>query len=434
MGVSTTKYEVRCPMHGSIPFNDREKEMMDHPFFQRLRSISQLGFASYVYPGATHTRFNHGLGAMHLAGRIYDHMVNLPGFEGLKFGADHIAYCRQIVRFAGLLHDTGHAPFSHAFEPLLPSRLNLELPREWYRNFDPQRQASHEDYSVALIFAIANESKPLLSLLEAQDICSLIHHEIRPSKEFSEGGPTSLFPLLRQIISGEIDVDRMDYLRRDAYFAGVSYGYFDQDRLIQSLGWETTEEGVVMTLDESAVYTFENFLMTRFHMAMQVYLHKTVVLFDHYLVSSVQAGEIECPLENGLNDFLATREEVILARLYKAKDKFWASHIIYRKPFSRLIQLPPDVDEHKRHRMLEGLKAKGVNPIHIRTSRRLSTLGEKGTPPILLRSRHLGKIQHRPLHEASVLLEKYNQDFVIENIYCKADQILLGQQVLQSLE
>ena len=185
MQKKTHIYEVRCPLHGSIAFNERERRIIDHPYYQRLRSISQLGFTSMVYPGATHTRFNHGLGAMHLAGRIVEQIFSSqePGALGLT--ANQLAYCKQVVRFAGLMHDTGHPPFSHAFEPLLPLVSQLPLPTQWYANLDHSRQATHEDYSIAMIHALATQENPLLSLAEAQDISSLIHHEIQPSENLT---------------------------------------------------------------------------------------------------------------------------------------------------------------------------------------------------------------------------------------------------------
>ncbi len=444
---SAVPYEVRCPIHGSIPFNEREARIIDHPFYQRLRAIAQLGFSSLAFPGATHSRFSHGLGVMLLAGRIFDRIVSsFPESLRRGFGEGELEHYRQIVRFAGLLHDVGHLPFSHAFEPLLPKIKNLPVPTKWYHpGGDPERRATHEDFSVAVVAALARETPTLLSETEAREVASLINGAIAPSPTLAGtdangnfgGGPArNVFPLLKQIISGEIDADRMDYLQRDAHFAGVAYGYFDRERLIQGLGCASTEEGLTMSLDHNALYAYENFLMTRFHMAMQVYLHKTVLLFDHYLHRAVEEGEIECPLERDLENFLAARDDTVMAKLFQAKRRPWSGRIVDRKPFSRLVRLREDASEEERSSILRALRDAKIEHIHVRTERRLSGLGvdpESREFPIQVYEERLGEESWRPLHEVSVLLERYNQVFVIENIYCAPDAFREGTELLRRL-
>ena len=179
---SSWPYEVRCPLHRSIPFNERERAILDHPLVQRLRAISQLGFAHLVYPGATHTRFSHALGVMHLAGRTFERIASgSGGTAGLPLGPEGLDYCRQVLRFAGLLHDAGHLPFSHSFEPLLPAKRDVALPRDWYKTTDWHGPARHEDLSVAVVHALAADSPALLSATEAQDAAALIHGQVAPS-------------------------------------------------------------------------------------------------------------------------------------------------------------------------------------------------------------------------------------------------------------
>ena len=135
-------FEVRCPVHGSIPFNVRERDIINHPFVQRLRSISQLGLAQFVFPGATHTRFSHALGVMHLTGRVFDQLIREVEREtGVPLAPEERDRARQVARLAGLLHDLGHPPFSHTFEPLLPLRRTLPMPREWYAEIDGEARA-----------------------------------------------------------------------------------------------------------------------------------------------------------------------------------------------------------------------------------------------------------------------------------------------------
>jgi HD superfamily phosphohydrolase len=414
---ANTAFEVRCPLHGTISFTERERVIVNHPLVQRLRGISQLGFASLVFPGATHTRFSHSLGVMHLAGRVFDQIAPTLGLDSAPRERDH---WRAVVRLAGLLHDLGHPPYSHTFEPLLPPKAGLPLPRAWYRRLDISQRSTHEDFSVAAVCALARETPPLISEEEARDICALIDSAIVPGERMGSGNgrQPALYPVLKQIISGEIDADRMDYLRRDAHFAGVAYGHFDLERLIRSLSSAETPQGHTMALDHGGLYPYENFLMARFHMAMQVYFHKTLLAFEYYLARAVAEGEIDIPLDGSLECLLDLREDVVSALLYRSRQRRWSSRIVNRVPMRRLIELHDPAYQDRREAILGRLRDAGVEFVHLREERRLSTQGQPGTLPVFVREDILGRERIRPLHEVSRLLERYNQVFSVENVYC----------------
>ena len=440
--VFTMPYEVRCPLHGTIALSSQELALLDHPVLQRLRHISQLGLASMVYPGATHSRFSHVMGAMHLAGTLMDQLAaNSPPLQALPQSS--LSYARKILRLAALLHDTGHAPFSHSFEPLFPPRSQLQWPRlarEWLpeTTLTDSQDARHEEFSVMLVAEMTENHPELISAEEAQDVCALLDTRIAPSPQLQgTGGQPSLFPLMQQAISGEIDVDRMDYLRRDAHYAGVSYGFFDLPRLIGALEAVETENGFVMALDDNAVHTYEHFLLARFHMTMQVYFHKTLLGFDACLHQVMRNQEIPFAVSGDPSAFLQGTEHTVWEMLQKAAQTPathpWSTRIVQRNPLTRLLRLG-DFEPETQPQVLELLSRHGIEVIQVQRKRRLSSLGLAGSPlSPLVRVAHQGRPRLVPLEDASKLLQHYNQNFGYQDLYCDAAQAQKAQALLERL-
>lgn len=221
----TYKKYIRDSINGNLPITDLENEIMDYPQFQRLRRVKQLGFTSLIYPGANHTRFEHSIGTMHLAGKLA---------ESLKLTDDEI----QLVRIAAMLHDIGHGPFSHLSEYVIGEK--------------------HEKFTEFIIKNTAISTK-LSENYNLDKICDIIN------------GNSKLGPL----ISGELDVDRMDYLIRDSHYTGVSYGVIDVDRLIANLKLEK-----YLVLDIKGVQAAESMLLARYFMYPSVYQHHTARIID----------------------------------------------------------------------------------------------------------------------------------------------------------
>jgi uncharacterized protein len=231
---------VNDPVHGFIqlPYG-LVFDVMQHPYMQRLRRISQLGMSSYVYPGGTHTRFHHALGAMHLMRLSLDTLRQ----KGVAISdAEHEgALC------AILLHDVGHGPFSHALEhALLP--VHHETLTEWFM------EALNETFEERLTLAIA-----------------IFKGEYER-------------PFFHQLMSGQLDMDRMDYLARDSFYTGVVEGNVGYDRIIKML--DVRDEQLVV--EEKGLYSLEHFLHARRLMYWQVYLHKAVIAAENMLIKTLE--------------------------------------------------------------------------------------------------------------------------------------------------
>nr|HMU05259.1 HD domain-containing protein [Saprospiraceae bacterium] len=225
------------PIYGLIRFSDEILyDIIDHPYFQRLRRISQQALSHYVYPGALHTRFQHAIGATHLMTRALDtlrskgHVISDQEYESA---------CIAI-----LLHDIGHGPFSHALEHTLVD-------------------IHHEEISLQLMTKIGAE----------------LAYDFSMAIDIFKGSYPRHF--LHQLVSGQIDVDRMDYLTRDSFFSGVAEGIIGYDRIITMMN--IVDDFLV--IEEKGIYSIEKFLMARRLMYWQVYLHKTVIAAETMLIS-----------------------------------------------------------------------------------------------------------------------------------------------------
>ncbi len=267
-------YEIRDPIHGLIKLNDLEREVINAPAFQRLRRIRQLALTDYVYPGAMHTRFEHSIGVMHLASRLFDRLANDERSREIlrnefKVNDDDFERRKQFVRLSALLHDVGHGPFSHAAEELFPRKANGEkgrIPHEQY-------SADIIKYDIETVIKSHNTSNQLG--LDASGIASLIY-----------GTPTDrVGALLKDIVSGTLDADRMDYLLRDAHHCGVRYGQYDLERIINTVGiCEDFEENgeYRIGINDDGKHAAEGLVIARYMMFTQVYMHKTRAVYDFH--------------------------------------------------------------------------------------------------------------------------------------------------------
>lgn len=440
-------YELRDPIHQTIEFDEREKAVIDHPIFQRMRYVRQLGLSYLVYPGAAHDRFSHMLGAMHIAGRVWDNIMEVSGgtLKGM-FGPADLAYFRKILRFAALLHDVGHAPFSHASESLMPRFGTLEVPKAWYLAWEPERRAEHEDYSVMMIAELSRDPEVPLSPSEAQDIASLLHHGVKPSARWLKrygGRRGAVRELLSSLISGELDVDRMDYLLRDAYYTGVAYGVYDMDHLIRNLGVALMHGRPTLTIDSTAMRAFEDFLLARYHMFLQVYHHKTTNSFDYFLRQAFGKREVDILIPGTVQGYLGLHDSTYLEALFaaaRAPEKVWARRFVQRKPAKRLFTASGDRPGSREtlRKLRKALTKAAVPYFTINSHQYLSKLDafrklrKPGETKLFVREKNLGRIVFTPVEHYSALLKKYNEVVDIVNLYVLPEYVSEALKVVEA--
>jgi HD superfamily phosphohydrolase len=281
--VGRLRHKVRDGIHGLIEFNNLEKSLIDSAPFQRLRSIHQLATCYQVYPGATHKRFEHSLGVMSVADRIYGSLFDREIFDDVRsriaeeISEDQKGYWRRVVRIAALLHDLGHLPFSHAAEKeLLSTGWNHErITAEFIRHSEV---ADH----------LRGDRPPI----EPEDVVDLAWD---PRKRAALEPNYNLSPwktLLNEIITGDtFGADRIDYLLRDSWHAGVEYGRFDAHRLLGGLCVVIHPENdeVALGLDIGGIHSAEALLLARYFMYKQVYFHDVRRVYDLHLKDFLKA-------------------------------------------------------------------------------------------------------------------------------------------------
>jgi HD superfamily phosphohydrolase len=269
--------EITDPIHKNIKFTHVEKEIIDTDIFQRLRRIRQLAGAHLVYPGALHSRFEHSLGSMFLAGMAGQTLFDKGYFTDIDL--------IQQLRLAALLHDVGHGPFSHLFEEILKDSKN----------------SSHENLGERIIF----ETK-------ISDIVKQNGYSPATISSLSFGKHKLGF--LNEVISGGLSVDLMDYLPRDSYFSGTEYGKVDYFRIINSLEVSSSKE---LGINKSALYSYESMLISRYQMFKSVYFHKTVRSGEVMILHSMKHLNQSLHLTDfdSLEDFFNLHDEKVLELL-----------------------------------------------------------------------------------------------------------------------
>jgi HD superfamily phosphohydrolase len=271
---------IKDPIHGYVRISQAERSVIDTEPVQRLKRIRQLAGSEFVYPAANHTRFEHVIGTMHLSGALAEALpIDLPQHQ------------REQLRLAALLHDIGHGPFSHVFEPLLAKHLGKR----------------HEDFVPWLV-----KETDIAERLEAAGLDASILGRLAVGKLASRE-----WPCLDQIISGSVDVDKLDYVVRDSFHTGAGYGSFDVHRLLYAM--DVIDNS--LSIDDSAVATIESFLLARFESFRTIYFHKASRAVQIMMVRALEAARDELHLLDfdGPEDYLKLDDYKVWTGLKECK-------------------------------------------------------------------------------------------------------------------
>lgn len=423
--------EVRDPIHGAIELTPSETDVADHPWVQRLRTIRQTGFSHLPFPGATHSRFSHSLGVMHLAGIAFDNAYRDWTFDSDK-ARDRF---RAAVRLAALCHDLGHAPFSHCMEFAMPPVEALGI--GWYRSAQGDRAASHEDYTIAIL-----EHTELGRVIEqgfpfgAQHVAALISSDVRAPDNFFHDGGLDHRRLLSQIVSSELDVDRLDYLVRDATFTGARYGQIDAGWLLSNLDAWPAHGQVCLALGARAVYAFDHFLIARHHMFLMVYFHHKSVVYEELLRRYVTDPACTWSLPSDLDAYLHV-DDVALTHHLRTVDHPFARRVVEQRPFVRVLERHGQPHEADLAREEAKLREAGIDVIPAASTGKLSRYDRVGrkrqrAPAIYVRERLPGGAGERviELFEASRVFERYADERRIARLYVPPEEVDRARQVL----
>ena len=432
--------EIRDSIHGAILIEPYELKILDSPYFQRLRQIKQMGFSENSFPSASHNRYVHSLGALNAASQVFDRIFTpTTPQKGLlsTLPRESLQRWKAVVRLAALLHDIGHGPLSHTTEVAMPALKDLQLPETLMQARGSQKKATHEDYTLKMILdsgltSILQKASQSLGFSPLH-IASLIEPALEVRDDFfkvqAEGCTLDFHPILKQLISSELDSDRMDYLRRDSLHAGVSYGQFDYHWLISNLTYHLHEGRVYLALHHRALYTFEGFLISRFHMFLMVYFHHKSVVYDEMLAQYLSLPECTYRLPSDIEAYCQYTDTHLTSHLAQTQNP-WAKRITQKRPYSMLVELHSGIpatptarsqQKHLLQQIEKNLKNQGIHFLKVTSTSELSKYSQnpqKSKDPIFVKyDDHYHAPSFIPLEQCTDLFQKYSEKRFLTRLY-----------------
>lgn len=423
--------EIRDPVHGSIHYSTSEVAVLDTPEYQRLRSIKQLGFSEFSFPGATHNRYLHSIGVGHLAVLAFDSI-----FRAYPFSKTSVKMrLRQTFRLAALLHDVGHGPLSHTTEEVMPQLTDLNV--KAYGPKQAPRQANHEDYTIKYVTesSIADTIRSQFSDIDPYHVACLIDKNLPEMDDSFKDQGVDFRPLLSQLVSSELDVDRMDYLERDSYFCGTNYGKIDLEWLIQNMTLHIANQKAHLALNRRALYSFDDFLISRHHMHLMVYFHHKSIIYEEMLNRYLTSKECTFFLPSKIEDYTQYNDYKLYEHLASVKNE-WAERITARKPYKVLIEMHNVADSGRPENLKKHLEEKGLHVIwassHVRLSKYHSTAEQKSFPMYVV-DQYDPWVEPTQVERTTEIFQKYEGTRIIDRLYVSPESYQEGEKILKDL-
>lgn len=404
--------KYRDPIHGFIEVSDLENDIINSRPFQRLRNIKQLALTYYIYHGAEHTRFGHSLGVMHLVTRAFNSAV---GAFTETFHEAKREWCVQVLRLIALTHDIGHAPFSHASESVFPEGIE------------------HEDFTEKIVKE--TEIAEIIRKI-GEDFSAKYGPEYNITPELicdiymgRNAGPNSEYTFLKSFMDSELDCDKMDYLLRDSYYCGVKYGTYDIERLLASFTIYFIDSTPRLAIKSGGVQSFEEFVLARYFMFIQVYFHRTRRFFDIMLANALEeilpGGTYPADVES----YLAWDDSRVIQCL-KENESDYCKNIVNRIAYPCVFATkthPQDADKREFRRNLRDLE-QAVGTQNIITDCSAGKMPHK--IPIKIEPDHEkaivifdSKTQRKTtISEESEIIKSLTEKIDIMRIYCHPNQ------------
>ncbi len=426
--------EIRDPVHGSIYYSEPEVAVLDTAEYQRLRAIKQLGFAEFSFPGATHNRYLHSVGVAHLAGLAFDSI-----FKALPFSKNSTRLrLRQAFRLAALLHDVGHGPLSHTSELVMPHVESLNV-KVYEQSAKPEmhknRRANHEDYTIKYVTdsQIAETIRHGFHDLLPIHVACLIDKTLTCPDDFFMDNGIDYRPILSQLVSSELDVDRMDYLERDSFFCGTNYGKIDLGWILQNMTARLKDGKMYLALNRRALYAFDDFLISRHHMYLMVYFHHKSIIYEEMLNRYLTSPDCTFVLPSDIQEYTKYNDYKLHEHLASAQNT-WAQRIAQRKPFRVLVELHSTAEDGRVENIKKILESEGIDTIWASSKARLSKYHtasmEDRALQIYVVDQYDRMDKATPIDQTTEIFSRYEGARIIDRLYVDPDHYTRAEKLL----
>jgi HD superfamily phosphohydrolase len=359
-------------------------------------------------------------------------------FAGFEFSKPEVRRrLRQTVRLAAMLHDIGHGPLSHASEEVMPPLKDLHVKAYQLRKVQPpaDQQANHEDYTIKFVTdsSLTQVLRDNFSDIDPMHIACLIDKSLVMDDGFFSDGGMDFRTILSQMVSSEMDVDRMDYLERDAYFCGTNYGKVELAWLLNNLTYHPKDGHLHLALNRRALYTFDDFLLARHHMHLMVYFHHKSIIYEELLYRYLTGPECTFFVPSDIEKYIHCTDHALYQHLETVSNP-WARRLMDRKPFRMLFELHSNKDTGRPQAIVKAFEAEKIPVIHSSSQARLSKYHSGSEVDKNFQIFVVDKYDYRaepyPLEESTEIFKKYEDIRQIDRIYVAPEDFDRGEKIL----